>query len=143
MENLLHSLLHRLESQGVGLDSYLQAVGQDQEQLLADLRAQATRNLKVRILLDSVAAARDIEVEADEVDDAIHRLAAAADRPVEEVRQAMVERDQVQALVGDILRQKALDAVVESAVPVDASGSPVVLLPEEATEEGGSTEVME
>ena len=127
METLLHSFMHRLETQGLGLDTYLQAAGQDQEAFIAELRSQAERNLGGRIVLEAIGEAESIEVEAEEVDAAIAQLAESAKAPVEEFRAALVQSGQVQGLVGDMLRRKALEFLVEHAQPVDADRNPVSL----------------
>jgi trigger factor len=134
MDDLLHSLLHRLETQGVGLDTYLQATGQSQEDFIAELRDRATSNLGTRILLDGVAKEQGMEVEADEVDELIGTLAGAAGQDVEEFRQALIAGGRIQSLVGDMLRQKALDHMIERSEPVDGAGQPLDLFPAEAAE---------
>jgi trigger factor len=127
MEASLHNLYHGLESQGIDLQTYLRITGQDQEAFVAELRARATRALKTRILLESVAAAEGLEVDESEMDAAVARLAAEADQDPGEVRSALDASGQGTALSGDILRRKALDRVLEEATPVDAAGNPVDL----------------
>jgi trigger factor len=129
MEAQFHNLSHRLESQGIELANYLQITGQDQESFVAELREHAVRNLKTRILLEAVAARDEMSVEDDELDEVIANLAASSDQDEEAVRQALVESGQVVALAGDILRRKALNHILEQAVPVDAQGEPVDLTP--------------
>jgi len=74
-------------------------------------------------------------VEAEEVDEVISSLATAAGEEVESFRQALVSSGRVQALVGDMLRQKALDHMVERSEPVDGAGQPLDLFPDAAEAE--------
>jgi len=143
MDDLLHSLLHRLEGQGVGLDAYLGAVGQTQEEFIGELRERAVSNLGTRILLDAVADEAGLEVEAEEVDDVISSLAQASGQEVDEFRQALVSSGRVQALVGDMIRQKALDHMVQYAEPVDGAGQPIDLFPAEAEALADEAEAIE
>jgi trigger factor len=146
MEDLLHSLLRRLEAQGIGLETYLSYTGQEQQAFIDELRSQAARNLQARILLEAVGESEALEVDAEEVDEAIRRLAETTEQSTEELREALVQSGQVQGLVGDMLRQKALERLVERAIPVDADGTPVALIaPDETDGESGddSAEVTE
>jgi trigger factor len=143
MDDLLHGLLHRLEGQGIGLDSYLEAVNQTQEQFIADLRERAQSNLGARILLDAVAEEAGLEIDAEEVDGVIENLAQASQQPVEEFRQTLVRGGRVQALVGDMLRQKALDHMVQRAEPVDGTGQPLDLFPADTEATADEAEAIE
>jgi len=143
MDDLLHGLLHRLETQGVGLDAYLEAAGQDQDQFIAELRERAEGNLGTRIVLDAVVDEADVEVEAGEVDEVISNLAQASGQEVEEFRQALISSGRVQSLVSDMLRQKALDHMVEHAEPVDGDGQPLDLFPADTEAPAAEAEAIE
>ncbi len=91
------------------------------------MRLQAERNLRTRLLLDAVAEAEGIEVDAAEVDEVVTSLAAAAGQEAEEYRRWLVEGGRIQALVGDMLRQKTIDRLAEVATPVDPEGNLIVL----------------
>ncbi len=126
-DSIAHSFVHRLESQNIPLQEYLRITGQDEGSLISDLREQAARNLKTRLLLDAVAEVEGVEVDASEVDATITELAASAGGDVEGFRKRLVEGGQIQALVGDMLRQKTIERIVEVASPVDAEGNPIIL----------------
>ena len=76
-----------------------------------------------------MAADADLDVEAEEIDAAIAELSAQSEESEDEVRAALAESGQVQALAGDILRRKALDLVLAGATAVDEDGNPVDLTP--------------
>ncbi|MFQ5948672.1 MAG: hypothetical protein ACE5KX_07420, partial [Acidimicrobiia bacterium] len=122
MESVLYRFTHRLETRGSTLEDYLRATDQQQQAFLDDLRKQAVLNLRTRIVLEAVTKQEGIEVEPSEIDQAIVELAEAAGEPVDKYRTAVQQGGQEQALVGDILRQKALDRVVEHTVAVDPAG---------------------
>lgn len=135
MEASFHNLSHRLESQGIDLATYLQFTGQDQESFVAELRERAIQTIKTRVLLEAVAERDEMSVEDDELDEVIVNLAASSDQDEDAVRKALVDSGQVVALAGDILRQKALNHILEQASPVDAQGEPVDLSPPGLDEE--------
>jgi trigger factor len=122
MDGVFHRFAHRLERQGIEFGQYLQLTGQDQTTFLADLRSQAELNLKTRLMLEAVAAAEGITVTPAELDETITGLAVAARMGVDEYRAALAQGGQEDALTGDILRRKAVDRLLELAVPVDSEG---------------------
>lgn len=127
MERMLRNLLHRLEARGQGLTDYLQATGQTQEAFLSELRREAERNLKTQILLDSVAEREGLEVSSEEVDQLVESLARVAGDDAEAYRRALRQGDGEDVLASDILRHKAADILLESAVAVDEKGERIDL----------------
>jgi trigger factor len=141
MDAVLHRFAHRLETDGVSLDQYFELTGQDRQAFVDDLRRQGDTNLRTRILLEAVARKEDIEVDDGDIDRTVEALAAAAQATPDEYRKALDEGGQEQTLTGDILRQKAMDRLIELAVPVDADGNEIELPgpdegQDEETEEG-------
>jgi trigger factor len=141
MEGVFHRFAHRLEQQGIEFAQYLQLTGQEEQAFVADLEQQAGLNLKTRLLLEAVAAAEDLEVSDDEIDETVVGLAAANGMSVDEYRTALAEGAQESALTGDILRRKAVDRLLELAVPVDGDGMEIdIPAPEGAADEADGDE---
>lgn len=127
VESLVHRFAHRLEAQGIGLSDYLRVTGQDQQVFLDDLRNQADRNVRTDLLLEAVAAQMGIEVTDEELAEMIGALAEGAGKDVEEFRAEFAESAGEKAVRSDILRRKALDALMKEAVAVDEHGSRIDL----------------
>jgi trigger factor len=124
MDTILHRFVHRLHESGIKLDDYLRVTGITQDGLLADLRGQADRSIRTQLVLESVASAEDVEVSAEEMRAVVDSLAARSQRP-DKIRRALSQGRQEDALRGDILRNKALAAIMAGAQPVDADGTPI------------------
>ncbi len=62
MDDLFHRFSHRLEENEITLADYFEATGIDQDTFLADLRQQADRAIRTRLVLEAVAKAEDIKV---------------------------------------------------------------------------------
>ncbi len=140
MENTLHRFAHQLEGQGIGIADYLRVTGQDQQVFVDDLRNQADRNVRTDLLLEAVAEAAGFEVTPEEIDEVVTVLAQQAERDVGEYRAEFAESVQEKAVMGDILKRKALEVLLESAVPVDQSGNRIDLsTPEDNEEETAET----
>jgi len=136
MDGVFHRFAHRLEQQGIEFGQYLELTGQDQSVFLADLRQQAELNLKTRLLLEAVAEEEGITVGDEELEETVVGLAAASGITPDEYRAALAEGGQEDALTGDILRRKAVDRLLELAVPVDGDGTEIdIPAPQGAAEE--------
>jgi trigger factor len=126
MDRHLHDFLHRLEEAELQLDDYFRASGITQEAFLADLRGQAELSLRNRLVLDAVIEAENIQIDEEELSAAIRSLAARAQDPVAFL-DAFRRSGRELALASDILRNRALDAILSNADPVDEDGNPVDL----------------
>jgi trigger factor len=126
MDDQLHTFVHRLEDSDLTLDDYFAATGLTQDQFLDDLRQQADRALRNQLVLEAVAQDADIEITPEEVSSVIQGLAARSDDPVAYL-QAFRQSGRELAVAGDILRNRALDAILSAANPVDEEGNPVDL----------------
>lgn len=121
MDNLLHDFSHRLEAQGVSLADYFQVTGQSQEVFLEDLKAQATRSIGVDLVLDAIIDDAGIDLEDDERNEALETFRAMGREQGVDV----AGTPQEQRVLTDMLRQKAMQALLKSAVPVDDEGNVV------------------
>ena len=126
MDSHLHRFVHRLEDNELTLDDYFQASGVDRDAFVNDLREQATLSLKNQLILESVAEAEDIQISEEDMSNALSGLAAQSGDPVAYM-QAFRESGQELALASDILRNRAMDAILTAATPVDENGEPVDL----------------
>lgn len=126
MDRHLHDFLHRLEEAELKLEDYFEASGQTQEDFLADLRGQAELSLRNRLVLDAVIEAEEIQVSEEDMSNALQTLAARSEDPSGYL-EAFQQSGQGLALASDILRNRALDAILSNANPVDEEGNPVDL----------------
>lgn len=126
MDDHLHRFIHRLDDNELTLDDYFAASGIDQEQFLDDLRQQAELSLRNQLVLEAVAQEAGIEVTPEDVSSVLRDAAARSGDPVAYLK-AIRQSGRELALAGDILRNRALDAIVSAANPVDEDGNPVDL----------------
>ena len=126
MDNHLHRFVHRLEENELTLDDYFEASGIERNVFIDDLRGQATLSLQNQLILEAVAQAEGIEITEEDLSTALQGLAARSENPSAFI-QAFAQSGQELALASDILRNRAMDAVLSGATPVDENGSPVDL----------------
>lgn len=135
MEASFHNLAHSLEQQGIDTANYLRITGQSEQEFVDELRERANRTLRTRILLDSVAAIEGIELVDDELDEAVGAMAAEVNQDADALKAALESSGRIQVLAGDILRRKALDRIVSSAVAIDGDGQHIDLRPPEVADD--------
>jgi trigger factor len=135
MEAAFHNLTHTLEQQGLDFDNYLRITGQDQQQFIEELKQRSERTLRTRVLLDSVAAIEGLELADGELDEAIESMAGEVNQDAASLKESLVTSGRVGLLTGDILRRKALDRIVSSAVAVDEEGQHIDLRPSELADD--------
>ena len=125
MERRLHDLGHRLQSQGAGIAEYLQATGQSQDALLADVRESAISAVKADLALRAVAEAEELDATEEDVDNEIARLAERLQQKAAQVRRQLERGDQMPAVRSDVRKAKALEWLLEHVEVVDEEGHPI------------------
>jgi trigger factor len=100
---------------GGTLDELLQLDGTSREDYEVRLTEQMTTMLRAQIVLDALARQLELTVQASDLDREFSRL--AIEHRTEPKRIAELVRDQgtLPVLVGDILRRKAIDTVLDAA----------------------------
>jgi trigger factor len=125
VERRVHDLEHRLEAQRATLEQYLEATGQNAEQVVAGLREGAAIAVKADLALRAVAEAEQIEPTDADIDAEIKRLAESYQVKPAEVRKNLERADQMPAVRSDWKKSKALDWLVDHVEVVDPSGQPI------------------
>jgi trigger factor len=122
VERRVHDLSHRLESQRATIPMYLEATGQTEEQLLAELQAGATEAVKADLALRAVADAEAIEVSENDIDAEVARLAERVGQKPAQLRKALERAEQMPAVRSDIRKSQALEWLVQHVEVVDEEG---------------------
>jgi trigger factor len=124
-ERRLRELSGRLSQQGATIEQYLEATGQEGQELVDSLKEQAVSAVKADLALRAVAEAQDIEVTDDEVEAEIARLAVRFGEKPAALRRELERGDGLQAVRSDLKKGKALEWLVEHAEVVDEEGRAV------------------
>ena len=136
--NLEH---HQLPQMGIDLAGYLTLQGKTAEEFEAELVEQAKKGIKTQFVLDAIASKEELAVNQEELTEHLLRRAAGSGMTPDQFAQQVVEGGQVPLLVGEVVRGKALAAVVESAKVVDTEGNVVDFDEEDEDEDGEETSV--
>jgi trigger factor len=114
-ESRVQSARERAERQGISLDQVLEASGVDELEFRSDARAHALRAIVADLALEAVARAEGIRVSDEDIDAAVKEIAVQLGRERKDVRRSLERAGQITSLAGDIIRDRALNLVVESA----------------------------
>ena len=112
---------------GITMDKYLEDEGQTQDEFEADLDRRVRDAVAAQFILDEVAKKEEFGISQEELSQHLVRRAQQSGQDPQEFANHMFEHNHVPDLVQEILRGKALAAIVESAVVKDASGNVVEL----------------
>lgn len=121
------SLQQQLEQAGLTKEAYLASEDKSEEDFDGELEANARESVKAQFVLDAIAKQQQVGVGENELSEHIVRSAQRYGVSPDQFAQQVVQSGQVQSLVGEVVRSKALAHVLESAKVTDASGRDVDL----------------
>ena len=104
-----------LAQQRIALERYLQIMGQSEEDWRADVKRQAERQLKARLLLDQLAQQQALEVDQAHVDEEIERTAIGYGEQADQVRRSLRDEEGRRRVTTSLRRHLAIQQLVERA----------------------------
>lgn len=125
VENRMQEMSHQLQSQGLGLEQYLQISGQNQQEFFAQLRGSAETSARVDLALRSIAEKEELAVSDDELTGEFDRIGTQVEKSGDDVRADFENAGQVSTVRADILKTKTLDWLIDRVKTVDAEGNEV------------------
>lgn len=140
MQRQLQDMAMRLAQQGIQLEQFMQMTGQDPEALRENMREPAQQAARVDLALRAVVAAEGMELTDDELQAEIDDTAVQLGQTGEELRQAFEDNGQLSSLRADLLKQRAMDMLIESVSLVDEDGNAIDRADLEVPEEDDSTD---
>ena len=110
-DDMLNEQDQRMQQQGFTLAQYLQITGQKVEDLKEQMKGDAERRLKLRLVLEAVAKAENLVPTDEEVEAEFDKVASMYGMEKDEVKKYI----SAASLSYDVKMQKALDFVKESS----------------------------
>ena len=114
-------MMHSLSHQGISKEVYLQISGRSEEDVVADGRDDAERQLKREAVLAAVVAAESIEPSEDEVIEALEALEAgtsAKPTSAKKLLERMKSAGRLDAFKAELAQRKAIDLLADSATAI-------------------------
>ena len=114
VEGMIREMAMRLEQQGMSFDAYLQYAGTDINKIREDYRETAEKNVRTDLMLEEVAKAEDIKVEAKDLDAEVAGMAAAYGATPQQVQKIIKEQGRINDLAATVLRKKTAQFIIDS-----------------------------
>ena len=121
----LHDLGHRLGEQKVDLETFLKVTNQTSDDLLATLRRDAVRAVRVDLAMRALAKAERLEPTAEEVDDELLKTSMSMSVDADTLRANLRDTGRVVAFRAEVAKMKASTWLTENVVFVDPTGVPI------------------
>jgi trigger factor len=115
VEARMQRLQSQAEQYGMTVEDILGAEGTDRAAWEADQRTQAENGVKAQLVLDALARKLEIGLDAGDLDQEIIRHAQSNGLPPEQIAKIIQEQGSLPMLIGDIMRRKTIDAIVDEA----------------------------
>ena len=114
VEGMIREMAMRLEQQGMSFDAYLQYAGTDINKIREDYRETAEKNVRTDLMLEEVAKAEDIKVEAKDLDAEVAGMAAAYGATPQQVQKIIKEQGRIGDLAATVLRKKTAQFIIDN-----------------------------
>lgn len=111
---MIDEFAQRITMQGLSMEQYMQFTGSNYKQMVEQIKPQAEKRIKSRLVLEAVAAAEKIEVTDEDYENEIASMAEVYQMEPAKVKEMLGEREE-KNLRQDLAVKKAAEFVVEQA----------------------------
>ena len=115
MDRMTQELDQQLRYQGLSVGQYLEFVGKDLAGFREELKPDALRQVKTRMILNGIAEAEKIEVSDDEVEEELKVMAVQYDTSADKIKE-MIGAENLTYLQKDLKVKKAIQFIYDNAV---------------------------
>ena len=115
IDNMISEFDQQLRSQGLDLNTYMQYLGKGPKEMRDELKDEAFKKTKTRMIVSAVAEQEDFQVTEEEVNAELERMAKQYGLEVDKLREIIGEAN-LSMIEGDIKVRKAVDMMYDSAV---------------------------
>lgn len=111
---MVENYARRLQSQGLNINDYMKYTGMTPEKLMEQMRPEAEKRIKTRLVLEKVVEVENVEVSDEKLDEQINEIAASYKLEGAKLKEMMGEREK-ERIREDLKVQAAIDLLVEQA----------------------------
>ncbi|MCI9162267.1 MAG: trigger factor [Lachnospiraceae bacterium] len=112
--NTIDSYARRMQSQGLTMEQYMQFTGMTLERMKEDIRPQAEKRIRTRLVLEAVVAAENLEAPEETVEAEIKRMADNYKMEPDRAKELLGEEG-LRRMKEDLAVQEAIDFLVAEA----------------------------
>ena len=114
IDRMINELNQQLRYQGISVEQYLEYVGKNMADFREEIKPEAEKAVKVRIILTGVVEAEKIEVSAEEMEAEIEKMAAQYQTSADQIKE-MIGVENLTYLQKDLQIKKAIDFIYDNA----------------------------
>jgi trigger factor len=119
----VQNTLQQFQSQGIALDQWLSATGQDADSFIAGMKTQSEKAVKVDLALRAVAEAENLTVTDEDLEAEFEQIGIRVGEKTAKVRRAYEQNDAVTDLAAQMQKSKALEWLLHHVTYVDQNGN--------------------
>jgi trigger factor len=123
LQQRVQNTVQQFQSQGIEIDQWLSATGQDANTFVESLRGQSQKAVKVDLALRAIATAENLTVDEDDIEAEYHRISLQVRQKPAQVKKAYERNDAVHELSAQLRKSKALDWLLHNVELVDPAGN--------------------
>ncbi|MBS7339338.1 MAG: trigger factor [Lachnospiraceae bacterium] len=113
-KQMVDEFAQRIQMQGLSIDQYFQFTGTTYDKMIEQVKPQAEKRIKSRLVLEAVVKAENIAASDEDYEEELKTMAEAYQMEVEKVKELLPEKSVAQ-IKEDIAVRKAAEFVVENA----------------------------
>lgn len=111
---MVDEFAQRMQMQGLSMEQYFQFTGATYDKMIEQVKPQAERRIKSRLVLEAIVKAENIEASEEEYEEELKSMAEAYQMEVEKVKE-MLPKKSTEQIKQDIAVRKAAEFAVEHA----------------------------
>ena len=115
IDSMMSEFDQQLRGQGMDLDTYFQYVGKTAEDFRKEVKEDAYKRVKTRMLISKIAEQENFEVSNDEINTELENMAKQYGLEADKLRE-MIGAENVGMIAGDIKIRKAVEFIYDNAV---------------------------
>lgn len=113
-EQMINDYAMRLSQQGLSIDQYLMFTGMDMDGLKAQMKPQAIKTIKSRLVLEAIVNEEKLEANDDEIDAEIVKMAEMYGMEADKLKESIGDREK-ELMSKDVCLRKAVELVAAEA----------------------------
>ena len=115
IDSMMNEFDQQLRSQGMDLEGYFKYLGQDADEFRGQLKEDALKRVKTRMIVSAIAAQKGFEASDEEIDNEVETMAKGYGMEADVVK-GMLGEENLKMIAGDIKNRKAIDCIFDNAV---------------------------
>lgn len=119
----VQNTIQQFQQQGIALDQWLSATGQDTDSFIAGMKEQSEKAVKVDLALRAVATAQAIVISEDDIEAEFEAIGVRVNEKTAKVRKAYEQNDAITDLVAQMRKSQALEWLLHNTTFVDQDGN--------------------